>query len=257
MQQPAAERLISAGHVRPDPRWAMAAHSHPFHEVIAVVRGRMQVRMRGQAITAGPGELLLYPAGTLHEEAGDRRRPVETWFMAFEHPGFAGALPLKFRDVRGRVALLVSWLCAERPATTAAQREAAENLFRAAAAEALRAASESGTDAYGLAARMRAWMRERLGERLSLDDLAREAGMDRYRFLRAFRRSAGHTPMRELRLLRLEKAKLLLLTTDLPLKAIAPEVGAGDEYQLSRLFRRELGMPPGELRRSFSGKDKG
>jgi len=247
-----AERLISAGHVRPDPGWAISAHSHPFHEVIAVVRGRMRVRMHGQEFAAGPGEVFLYAAGTAHEEASDRRNPVETYFMAFEHPAFSAGLPPKFRDARGRIGLLISWLAAEHPAATARQKGLVEAIFRASVAEALRAASE--VEAYGLAAKMRAWMRERLGEPLSLDALAAQAGMGRYQFLRAFKRSAGHTPMQELRLLRLEKAKFLLLTTDLPLKAIAPEVGIGDEYQLSKLFRKEFGMPPGELRRSMAAE---
>jgi AraC-like DNA-binding protein len=250
----AQERLISAGHVKPNPEWGLKAHSHPFHELIAVVRGRIRVVMRAQEFLAGPGELLLYPAGTAHEEVSDPRNPVETYFLAFEHPAFAAELPLKFRDSRGRVGLLISWLCAERPAVTAAQKAVVDLLFRAATAEALRAASE--VEAWGLAARMRSWMRERLNEPISLDSLAEQAGLDRYRFLRAFKRSAGHTPMQELRLLRLEKAKFLLLTTDLPLKAIAPEVGIGDEYQLSKLFRKEFGMPPGELRRSLAATER-
>jgi transcriptional regulator GlxA family with amidase domain len=55
--------------------------------------------------------------------------------------------------------------------------------------------------------------------------------------------------MRDLQLLRVESAKQLILTTDLPLKAIAPLAGLGDEYRLSRVFRRHLGLPPGALRR--------
>jgi transcriptional regulator GlxA family with amidase domain len=60
----------------------------------------------------------------------------------------------------------------------------------------------------------------------------------------------GLTPMEDLRQLRLEAARDLLLTTDLPLKAIAPRTGLGDEYHLSRLFRRAFGIAPGALRRN-------
>lgn len=249
MQNAPSMRLISAGHVRPDPRWAMKAHSHPFHEIIAVVRGKMTADIGGQKVEAGPGELLFYQAGVPHIETSDRRHPVETYFMSFEHPAFLTKLPVKVRDSRGRVGLLISWLCSEGPARTAAQKAIVEPLFNSVISESIRAAS--GTDTYGLAATLRAWMRDRLNQPITLDDLAGQAGMDKYRFLRTFKRSAGHTPMQELRLLRLEKAKLLLLTTDLPLKAIAPEVGIGDEYQLSKLFRKEFGMPPGEMRRSL------
>jgi transcriptional regulator GlxA family with amidase domain len=73
--------------------------------------------------------------------------------------------------------------------------------------------------------------------------------MSKFHFSRRYRQLTGLTPMEDLRQLRLEAARDLLLTTDLPLKAIAPRTGLGDEYHLSRLFRRAFGIAPGELRR--------
>ena len=54
--------------------------------------------------------------------------------------------------------------------------------------------------------------------------------------------------MDELRRMRLNEARLMILSTTLPLKAIAPAVGIGDEYQLSKLFRRQFGISPRALR---------
>ena len=54
--------------------------------------------------------------------------------------------------------------------------------------------------------------------------------------------------MEELRLSRLDQARTLLLTTNLPVKAIAPAVGIGDEYQLSKLFRSHFNLSPRDLR---------
>jgi len=79
--------------------------------------------------------------------------------------------------------------------------------------------------------------------------------MSKFAFVRKFRRLRGRTPMEELRLLRLDRARTLLLTTSLPVKAIAPEVGIGDEYQLSKLFRRHFNLAPSQLRtRSLAGR---
>ena len=55
--------------------------------------------------------------------------------------------------------------------------------------------------------------------------------------------------MEDVRTLRVEYARELILTTNLPLKAIAPMAGMSSEYALSKVFRRVLGTTPGALRR--------
>ena len=247
-------RIIGAGHVRPDPGWAMRAHAHAFHEIIAPIRGRIHVEIRGKMETAGAGEFLVYQAGTVHEERSDPRQPVDMYFVAFEHPGFAAPLPVRLRDARGRVALLISWLLAERPLASALQEAVALRLLDAVVAETLRAAADRPEPE--LVVKARELMRASLAEPVCLDDLAAEAGMSKFHFVRKFREAAGRTPMEELRLLRLEQAKALVLTTALPLKTIAPMAGLGDQYHLSRLFRRHFGYPPGALRRRLLAAGK-
>lgn len=245
-------RLISAGHIAPDPAWRMRAHAHAFHEVIAVVRGRMQVRFpeARREVSAGAGEILIYQAGRRHEERSDPESPVDMYYAAFEHPEFRGReLPVMVRDWRGRTALLASWLCDEIHSAEAGREGAAGRILDCLVAEALRAAAETGAE-HGLAAGTRQFMRRELAGPLTLDALAGQAGLSRYHFIRRFKAATGRTPMQELRLLRLQYAKSLILATDLPLKAIAPLAGLGDEYHLSRLFRRHLGCPPGALRGS-------
>ena len=63
--------------------------------------------------------------------------------------------------------------------------------------------------------------------------------------------------MQDVRELRLELARNLILTTNEPLKVIAPQAGLGDEYHMSRAFRRYLGMPPGQLRRGTRAAARG
>jgi len=54
--------------------------------------------------------------------------------------------------------------------------------------------------------------------------------------------------MEELRQIRLHEARNLVLSSDLPMKMIAAKVGIGDEYQLSKLFRRYFGIGPRDMR---------
>ncbi len=97
---------------------------------------------------------------------------------------------------------------------------------------------------------VREHLRTNFTDPLSLDDVARYAGMSRFAFVRKFKRLCGRTPMEELRQIRLHEARNLILSCDLPMKMIAAKVGIGDEYQLSKLFRRYFGIAPRDMRNS-------
>jgi len=235
--------LIVVGRIAPDPKWALAGHSHPFHELIVVTAGRMTARMNSQLYSAEAGQCLWYPPGVIHEERSDTGNPVETHFIAFRWNGGDRRWPLCFADTKGRLATLIRWLLAERDAG-APIRQA---FLQAILVEFERVQTAPATPS--LTERVRAFMRAHVAEPLTLTDLAGCVEMSKFHFGRRYRTLTGLTPMEDLRQLRLEAARDLLLTTDLPLKAIAPRVGLGDEYHLSRLFRRAFGIAPGELRR--------
>lgn len=63
-----------------------------------------------------------------------------------------------------------------------------------------------------------------------------------------FKRYTDRTVKEYISQLRLEKAKELLCTTDLPVKQIALDVGYANEMGLIRLFKKYESMPPGEYR---------
>jgi AraC family transcriptional regulator of arabinose operon len=50
--------------------------------------------------------------------------------------------------------------------------------------------------------------------------------------------------MRHLQAVRLDAARRLLATTDLPVQAVARQVGYADPLYFSRVFRREVGKSP-------------
>lgn len=81
-------------------------------------------------------------------------------------------------------------------------------------------------------------------------ELAEVAGLSTSRFAHLFRQELGVPPVRYLERLRLEQAKALLLTTSLPIKTIADEVGYPDPLHFSGCFRRVVGHSPREFRRT-------
>ncbi len=82
----------------------------------------------------------------------------------------------------------------------------------------------------------------------TLDDLAARANASRASLVRMFQRTVQQAPLAFLAELRLELARRKLSATDLPVAAIADEVGYKSESAFSRAFHRHFGMRPGEAR---------
>ena len=83
---------------------------------------------------------------------------------------------------------------------------------------------------------------------LTLDDLASEAGLSRFHFVRAFRRTTGLAPHRYLLARRMDLAKNRVLNTRLPIADIAASIGFENLHHFRRQFQAELAVLPGEMR---------
>ena len=83
---------------------------------------------------------------------------------------------------------------------------------------------------------------------LSLRQLARDAAMSPYHFLRTFRAVAGVTPHQYLLRMRLQRAAARLRCSDEKISAIAAEAGFTDLSTFNRRFRRVLGSSPSVYR---------
>ena len=86
-----------------------------------------------------------------------------------------------------------------------------------------------------------------LDSRLTIDMLAREAGLSVAHFSRAFRETMGRAPHQYLLSMRLEKARRLLEEPDANLSDVAHRTGFADQAHFTRLFKRSYGITPGAL----------
>jgi len=91
---------------------------------------------------------------------------------------------------------------------------------------------------------------ERLSESLTIEELAREAGLSRFHFARAFKKATGLSPHRYVTLRRVERAKSLLSHSDLPLVNVALEVGFSNQAHFTDQFHRVTGSTPSAYRRN-------
>lgn len=84
---------------------------------------------------------------------------------------------------------------------------------------------------------------------ITLEHISSEAGFSPYHFIRLFQAAYRQTPHQYLTRQRIEKAKTLLVATDLPVNEICAEVGFASLGSFSTLFRREAGLSPRQYRR--------
>jgi transcriptional regulator GlxA family with amidase domain len=96
-----------------------------------------------------------------------------------------------------------------------------------------------------------AWLPDNLKNHLSIEKLARRATMSSRNFARLFRQEMGKTPAKHIEDLRLEAARRQLESTSRSLDEIANASGFAGSEILRRVFRRRLGVTPGQYRESF------
>jgi AraC-like DNA-binding protein len=90
----------------------------------------------------------------------------------------------------------------------------------------------------------------RASERKSLADIARECGLSRAHFIRAFTRTTGCTPHQWLLRQRIEQARWLIEHSDRSLTDIASDCEFSDQSHLNRVFVKAFGVSPGAWRRA-------
>ncbi|MGW6281503.1 GlxA family transcriptional regulator [Kribbella sp. NPDC055071] len=107
-----------------------------------------------------------------------------------------------------------------------------------------------GPECGSLEATMR-WIRDRLGDPITLADMAAHAVVSPRTLNRKFREQTGTTPLQWLLRQRLHHAQELLETTTMPIEEIARNCGFGTSINMRQHFCRQLRTSPNNYRRAF------
>ncbi|MET0765024.1 MAG: helix-turn-helix domain-containing protein [Blastococcus sp.] len=99
----------------------------------------------------------------------------------------------------------------------------------------------------------RTWVLERLGEPLTLADLAAHARMSVRTFTRRFREETGVSASRWLVQQRVALARRLLETTDVPVERVAEQAGFGTTASMRQHLHTAIGVAPLAYRRAYRG----
>jgi len=94
-----------------------------------------------------------------------------------------------------------------------------------------------------------AFIRENAFGKLKVSDVLRHVSFSRASFEPRFKRVTGRTVHEEVQRVRMNRAKMLLGSSKLPIKQVARESGFSGVQYLTRVFRRETGETPAQYRR--------
>ncbi len=199
--------------------------------------------------------LLLTPPHTPYGLRG-RARGEEIWLI-FECPaglqdclqwprgGFGiPELPLPRTPLGRQIVRAMEETCDYQSSRLPRRQQLAENALE----RLLLLASSLSTDSDGTDdARIRSallMMEQRSHEAITVTGLARASGLSPSHFAHLFREQTGVTPIQYLETIRMEKAQMLLLRSDLRIQEVATRVGFDDPFYFSTRFRRRFGCSP-------------
>ena len=88
---------------------------------------------------------------------------------------------------------------------------------------------------------------ENLNQKISLEDLARIMDLDKFKFIRFFKKQLGMTPFNYITMLRIEQGKTFLQQGKTLIDA-ALDAGFYDQSHFSRCFKQIQGLTPSKYR---------
>ncbi|MDD5687536.1 MAG: AraC family transcriptional regulator [Elusimicrobia bacterium] len=239
-------KLLVVDTLDPFPDWEVKKHYHSFDELVVVTRGSVRVEISGKIIQANIGDILYYPSGLQHKELNDANDQAGIIVIHWKKKGKV-ELPTLIHDSNKRVYSLANWACEQTNSRYIRRHLLQEKILDVIIAELTKITTYK--EKHPLIDKIRVFMKNNLKEPLTLGKLANYADMSKYHFLKTYKKLIGLTPMEDLRIIRLETAKNLIITTDLPLKSIFAEVGFANKYHFSRLFKKYFNTPPGHFRK--------
>jgi len=233
----------------PGVRYGWHAHDRP--TVTLIVAGELEEEYAGGRVRAGPGHIVVKPAGVPHANHYGPRPVVAVVLEPREEGAFDDALRhsrYEWSPASPMARPLFGLLKLLRGAPDGAGGAAA--CVADALALLLDPARRPGAGPPRWMAAVEEYLSANLAVRPSVPQAAAVAGVHPVHLARAFRRFHGMSVVAFVQRARLREAARLLSSTRLDAAEIAQRVGCCDQAYMSRLFSRHWSLAPGQYRRA-------
>jgi AraC-like DNA-binding protein/mannose-6-phosphate isomerase-like protein (cupin superfamily) len=249
---------LAFGHYRRAAGHHMHRLHHSDHLLIYCTEGKAFLNIQDEPHTVKAGDLLLLPAGADHRYTADPDDPWTIHWVHYTGPlaenfekymGFSNTTRIRHLGRQPRMLVDFNGLLSVRQTGFRARGliHAANRLRQLLAAVPINANETSREKKNGLDT-IHNYMRERLNERITLEQLADIAGLSPAHFATRYREQTGTSPIQHFLHLKVEQACQLLDTTSLSFADISRKLGYDDAYYFSRLFKKVMGQSPRDYR---------
>jgi AraC family transcriptional regulator, arabinose operon regulatory protein len=234
--------------------------------LIYCINGQGWCELRGRRHEVNAGDLLVIEPDEPHRYGADERRP---WTISWAHVT-GDQVPLLLRELGTSADAPMIYL-GDDPQVRALFEQLLDTIERGYAPHYLLYAAQILTHLMGAMIWRRrqtwrglpdlkqrisqsvAYMKEHLDQPLRVPRLAALANLSVSHYSAVFKEQTGYAPNDYIIRLRMHRACQLLDTTELPVKAIALQLGYDDQLYFSRLFRQVNDIAPSEYRATHKG----
>ena len=255
-------RIIWAAGITYTPNIVVSLHEHTYYHYLYVRSGSGTIRIGNEILELKVGCIYLMPPYTQHEIRSDSNGFVscEVKFEAGTR-GILSRIPslpnsLNIRSYGAEPVFDGMFDEFERSAGESDSYSAILLSLRLSellclllrADEQLRNTASESSVYTGRYAKVLTYIDDHLSEDISLEMLAAIVHSEKSYFLKKFKHETGMTPMNYLRRIRIDKAKKLLLHSDMNITQISAAVGFQSIHHFSSVFKQTVGVSPSEFK---------
>ena len=250
--------LITCGHFYVDQTYRVSRQSYPGFLLYYICGGSLTIRYQGTTIIAKAGQVVFMDLSLPHEYY-----PSECAEFFYLNPDGVNTRQIWETVCREQGSFVFDSPCADRIRSQMSEIIQAcrndqlpnevrlsEKIYAVMASFLAGCTGDSDTalaDDSSVYAAVQ-YIRKNYQKSLTLEEIARQVNLSKYHFIRLFKQTCGCTPHEFLILTRLNRAKHLLTSTDLPIAHIAREVGYRNLATFSTMFSERVGLTPTQFR---------
>lgn len=273
--------LLNVGFSEPDERWNWKAIRSPFARIYFVVEGTARTYINNQVYELSPGHLYLTPPFTLHDDESEGRFALyyihfyektenkQSIFDTCDFPVEVSAddlhLPLirRLHDINpdrhlqyidpelyDNMPTLSRYIARNRAMPVYSMIETQGILHQLISSFFRNAQMKSGFIDKRVNKCLQ-YIHENTGKDISVSSLADISCISEDHLIRIFKKEMNCTPLKYIINKKMEKAQLLLITTDMSVRDVALELSMDNASYFNRIFKRSTGKTPREYREGF------
>ena len=271
--------MLNVGRAQHYADWNWQDVSSPFIRIFYVTKGEATLHLPDQSYVLSPGHLYIIPAYTVHSYECHGRF---THYYLHVYEGFKNEmnlqevyeLPTEVEAGEG-MEQVFKFLCTRHPDAQLPESDPRSYDTSAQTSDyvaryrdmelwkkmELRGAMLMIMSHFIHKAKARVWTTDErmkrvlehihvhIGDNIEVEELAGLASVTKPYFIKLFKREFGISPVQYINRKKVERAQLLLFTTDKTVKEVAYKLGFSDQNYFIRLFRKLAGITPQEYRR--------